>query len=400
MSIPILLLIGATTTALPAMGDTPGGDRFGEDVAVSGDIAVVGRPSTRPGSSRRAGAVLVMVKRNGTWQLDSILDADPPVNGDGFGSAVAISGNTVAVSAPGPYVSLVHIFERRGNQWVRTAGIDAPTQHIGFGSGLDLRGDTLAVGARWHREGRGAVHVYSRKASAWTLSATITADDSEPEDYFGAALALGDERLLVGAWSRSPDTAYVFDRVDGVWQLSAQLQPAGGPAGGGFGFAVDIDSDAAVVTTLSRYVGGTQLPGAAYVFEHAAGRWSQSALLTAFDGSTNDLFGWSTALDGDTLLVGSIFDTDVDPMQGSAYSFSRLDSTWVAGNKLRAIASRPHDIFGSALALDGNDLWVGAPGFQNNGFGTAHVFERIGPAWNLGERFVDPIVFEDQFETD
>ncbi|MEO6065733.1 MAG: hypothetical protein ABIP49_08160 [Lysobacterales bacterium] len=394
-------LSGLLCVAAPGMaGDIPGGDRFGESVDLSGDTVIVGRPSTRPGTGSGEGAALVYVRRDGVLRFEAELASDRGTGSDGFGSVVALSGNTAAVAAPAASPPRVYLFVRQGTRWLPSARIDASQANSGFARTLDLDVDTLVVGARFRNGSRGGVHVYQRAGKTWPLLATLAADDGAPDDYFGSAVAVDAARILVGAFGRDlGGAAYVFERTGAVWQQTARLVAANPRIGDRFGLAVALDGDRAVVGAPGTQADDFEEQGAAIVFERQTGNWVETAELSAFDGRQNDLFGWSLSLDGDTLVAGAIFDTDSVALQGSAYAFTHLGGVWLSSVKLRAPSPRDSDIFGNSVALGGNLLWIGAPGFQNNGFGTAYAFERTGLLWNVGERFVDPTLFADQFES-
>ena len=59
--------------------------------------------STARGSSVRHGAAYVFVRQNGAWVEEAYLKASNTNAGDRFGSAVAISGDTIVVGAYGGY---------------------------------------------------------------------------------------------------------------------------------------------------------------------------------------------------------------------------------------------------------------------------------------------------------
>jgi hypothetical protein len=62
--------------------------------------------------------------------------------------------------------------------------------------------------------------------------------------------------------------------------------------------------------------------GSAYVFTQSGTTWSQRAKLTAADSAADDVFGWSVALAGDTVLIGAPTSIFVSPGgAGSAYVF-------------------------------------------------------------------------------
>lgn len=109
---------------------------------------------------------------------------------------------------------------------------------------------------------------------------------------------------------------------------------------------------------------------------------SERALLTAADAASGDLFGAAVAIDGDTALIGADFDdhsglTDA----GAVYVFIRTPIGWVQDAKL--IASSPHDDdeFGHSVALQGDTALIG-------GYGTdaAYVFVRENGIWTQQAR--------------
>ncbi|MEZ5454615.1 MAG: FG-GAP repeat protein [Lysobacteraceae bacterium] len=74
---------------------------------------------------------------------------------------------------------------------------------------------------------------------------------------------------------------------------------------------------------------------------------SGDASLPGADGAEGDRFSYSVALDGDTVLVGTYRDdvgANID--QGSAYVFTRSDSSWTQQAKLTADDGAASDYFG------------------------------------------------------
>lgn len=110
-----------------------------------------------------------------------------------------------------------------------------------------------------------------------------------------------------------------------VYLEKNRLTPADGAPAGGFGRAVAIDGNIAVVSAnaMSTIHGSSPaLPGAAYVFErNAAGLWQQTAKLTPQPANDGDLFGLDVAIDGNVIAVGAAFSrrTYVYEKQGSAW---------------------------------------------------------------------------------
>ena len=106
--------------------------------------------------------------------------------------------------------------------------------------------------------------------------------------------------------------------------------------------------------------------GAAYVFiKPATGGWastSTAAKLTASERAENDQFGFSVAVDGNTVVVGA--DQD-DSNRGSAYVFTEPQGGWTdteGTDPLTAYDRSGNDRFGNFVAVDGDTVLVGAVG--------------------------------------
>ena len=91
--------------------------------------------------------------------------------------------------------------------------------------------------------------------------------------------------------------------------------------------------------------------------------WRQKAKLTASDGAAQDNFGFSVAVDGDNIVVGSWLDDDNGRNSGSAYVFTKPEFGWATSNetlKLTAPGGAPNDRFGHSVAVEGKQALVGA----------------------------------------
>lgn len=147
-----------------------------------------------------------------------------------------------------------------------------------------------------------------------------------------------------------------------------------------FGLAVAVDGDTAVIGAPGDEDNG-KYAGAAYVFVRAAdGTWHQQQKLLAADGAAWDSFGWSVAVDGDTVLIGANDDDDQGSSSGSAYVFVRgADGTWQQKQKLTGSDGTLAYYFGCSVAVSGNIALIGAEGDANSTgdfSGSAYVFVR------------------------
>ena len=114
--------------------------------------------------------------------------------------------------------------------------------------------------------------------------------------------------------------------------------------------------------------------------------FSQQQKLTASDGAAFDLFGRSVAISGDTAVVGAFQDDDAGNNSGAAYVFVRSGNTWTQQQKLTAFDAAANDLFGWSAAISGDTIVVGSyrdefDGVPGSFAGSAHVFVRTGTTW-------------------
>jgi hypothetical protein len=147
---------------------------------------------------------------------------------------------------------------------------------------------------------------------------------------------------------------------------------------------------------------------AVYVFTRTGDTWSQQARLRPSNPESQDRFGFSVAIDGDTLVVGapgedsSATGTNGNQVDNSAtdsgavYVFTRTGTTWSQQAYLKASNTGAGDYFGWKVALAGDTLAVSAldedsnsPGINGNqannstaDAGAVYVFTRTGTTWN------------------
>jgi hypothetical protein len=116
--------------------------------------------------------------------------------------------------------------------------------------------------------------------------------------------------------------------------------------------------------------GKSNFTGAAYVFTRSGTTWTQQQKLTASDPASNDLFGVSVSVSGDTVVAGAYGKSG---SQGAAYFFTRSGTTWTQQQKLTASDAATNDLFGISVSVSGDTVVVGAYG-ENNFTGAAYVF--------------------------
>jgi hypothetical protein len=164
------------------------------------------------------------------------------------------------------------------------------------------------------------------------------------------------------------------------WTETQKLLASDGAVGDVFGFPVHIDEDTALIGAPYDDDHGAN-SGSVYVFTRTGTTWTEQAKLVPSDGATEDYFGYTVSLDGDTALIGAYLDDDNGNASGSAYIFTRTDTTWTQQAKLHASDGVPGDWFSyCGVSVDGDTALIGAAG-HNNIRGAAYVFTRTGTTW-------------------
>ncbi len=207
----------------------------------------------------------------------------------------------------------------------------------------------------------GSAYVFTRSAGIWTEQMKLVTDDGVSFDSFGRSIALEGDTALIEAPLGDDNgvdsgSAYVFTRSAGVWTQQAKLSASDAQQ---FGFSVSLDGDTALIGSFLDDEKG-QNSGSAYVFTRIAGMWTEQTKLLASDGAANNLFGYSVDLDLDTALIAAWGDDDYGESSGSAYVFTRTDSTWTEQATLVASDGAAGDQFGVSVSLDGDTALIGA----------------------------------------
>ena len=125
--------------------------------------------------------------------------------------------------------------------------------------------------------------------------------------------------------------------------------------------------------------------GAAYVFRYDGSEWVPEAKLYASDGDTQDFFGFSTAIDGDVIVIGNNEYEDYQPHFGAAYVFRWTGEEWIEEAKLVASDGQADDMFGSSVVVEGDTIIVSAYSAK-----ALYYFQRIGEIWVERQRINPP----------
>ena len=255
-------------------------DMFGISVSLSADVTVIGSPFDDD-LGADSGSAYVFRWDGNAWIQEAKLTAGDGAAGDQFGREVAIRGNVIVVGAPfweaGPPSrdsGAAYVFRWDGSAWSQEAQLiaDDAARLDRFGFSVSIDGDTVVSGAYLDgRKDTGSAYVFRWDGSVWSQEAKLTASDASNGDLFGFSVFIDGEMVVVGAplgddGVITTGAAYLFQRTGTVWSEELKINASDGADQDFFGESVSIDGNFAVVGAPRDDDAG-DLSGSAYVYE-------------------------------------------------------------------------------------------------------------------------------------
>lgn len=212
--------VNSTETAKFTASDGAAGDRFGHAVAISGDTIVLGSFGNDVGANVDQGSAYVFVQPAAGWMSameTAKLTASDGAPGDRFGMSVAVDGDTIVVGAENATVGTgsgpgsAYVFVRPSGGWTHathTARLSASDGAAGdrFGGSVAVSGETIAVGAPGDdvstEANQGSAYVFVKPALGWANAIEtekLSASDGAQSDEFGRSVAVSADAIVVGA---------------------------------------------------------------------------------------------------------------------------------------------------------------------------------------------------------
>ncbi|NBC02220.1 MAG: choice-of-anchor B family protein, partial [Bacteroidetes bacterium] len=362
-------------------GETVSAMGFARAVDVADGNVFIGEPA----NAHQPGMVYIYRKSDADWLQHTQLQATDGEIGDGFGTSLSASADQLLIGAPlrDDGHGATYIFERFDNSWAQAAQIVLPdSTKGGFGTSVAMQGNFVFIGAPNEGDGFGAVYVYQKEGSSWNQQAKLANPDSTRIN-FGAALAVDDNRLFIGAPRGEGGAVFVFSNDNsGNWSQDTTLTTDRVDNGGQFGSTIEV-KDNRVLIGAPRNSGGS---GSVFVFQHNtdSNSWNASGQLVAFDNGSRYSFGSAIAFDGENAWVGA---PGADQGLGGLYEFNwdAANKSWSGVRKLGGPDRMQGDNFAGTLAIDGDIAVSGLTG-ADFGAGTAAIMERGNDAsWSVSK---------------
>ena len=428
-------------------------DFFGEAVAIDGDTIVVGAPNYASGSTATdpkdgEGAVFVYRRTGSAWNMIRRLDSLARVKILGeFGAALDVvenwDGAHVAVGSPGLIVgggARGHVYRFiESEDWSGPGGKSGfiGGEHV-FGTQVALAtasaafaGNTLALlmdtstrlydvnvellidgghidraDAHFTRvllgypdndaagENAGWFQMWDRvtavsdyrdftPALSWPL---------EAGDRLGDRVAISNDTIAVAApgdddAGHDAGVVYTWDRDRfGDWNEGERISVGFATPDGRMGTSIAATSDRLFVGVP----GGERCDkpgGMVFTYTKQGRDWLPESRIQAPDVAADSGFGAAVAVDGGWAVVGAPMDGDAD--EGSAHIYMNGPDGWALAQSLRPADAAADGRYGSAMAMEGEWLAIGAPGGDGGAgerSGYVEIYRQVGGAWMFQRR--------------
>ena len=341
---------------------------------------------------------------------------NPPTLADKrFGTALALSGSTLAISAnvdDASRTGSVYIYDEKGS-WQLTAELNSQHKADNFAGRIILVDNRLIVSADRDDsldKDSGAVYVFERNLTAsprlWQQIAKITAPDGRSGDRFGQGIALVENMLYIGAPFHNQGKVYIYslNTASNDLQFLNSVEPIDNQAQH-FGAAIAQDLNTLIIGAPYTDADNSEIPasrfsiskgdtfdpgiqsGAIFVYELVKGVWQQTTRIGASNRETGDHLGEQIAINGN-IIVASLKQKDVwDELRaGSVYTYKKNANSWQEDTALTADPPQFGGTFGTSFSMLNSHVLVGANKMHSNGFNSGKVYlfnQKEDKSWQL-----------------
>jgi len=179
----------------------------------------------------KSGSAYVFTRTGTTWTLQQKLIGSDTAAGDRFGVDVCLDGDTAIIGAcydddMGTDSGSAYVFTRTGTTWTQQAKLlasdgAADDSFCGDTGCTSIDGDTAIIGA-WYNDDKGtnsgSAYVFTRTGSTWTQQQKLLSSDGAAGDSFGGATALDGDTALICSWfdddmGINSGSVYAFTKV-------------------------------------------------------------------------------------------------------------------------------------------------------------------------------------------
>ena len=351
---------------------------FGGKVSCFNNYIVSTNPNEDNGANN-SGAIYVHYFTGSSWVQQAKLSASDPASNAYLGSDVAIYGNYIVVGdyqkdEVGIDSGAAYIYKKTTTGWEYSQKLmpSVLRQFSQFGYSVALNDKFLIVAARGHDSYKGRIFVYELQNGIWILSQNFSSIAANDGDYFGESIALFETTLVVGATSShteivSGGAAFIFEHNGSSWSQTNKLIASDGSLGDFFGAAVDIFQDKIIVGAHGNDQYATN-SGSVYIFEKSGSSWIAQTRIerSSTYAQANSFYGSSVAIRGEYALIGAFGSYANIQYPGEAYLYKKVGSSWTLVKRITSSSIGVNAGFGKDVALCSTHALISAPHDTNS----------------------------------
>mmetsp|Transcript_1212 Transcript_1212/g.1946 ORF Transcript_1212/g.1946 Transcript_1212/m.1946 type:complete len:438 (-) Transcript_1212:124-1437(-) len=329
--------------------------------------------------------------------------------GSRFGHAVASASNYfISAATHGDNESgVVYVFNNLGKGWSQSQEINAvyPSEtslHMGESLDMCTKYKTIVIGDSRAHNRSGAVHLYEldQETGQFVLSQTITNPASKAGDRFGCSVSINKQYLVVGAFGHdngamNTGAAYIYSRNGSGHQFSLlQNLTESITSQDSFGTAVAIHGETVVVGAPGAENGN----GLARIYQLEQNK-SEFELSHTQTGSTLQNLGEVVEVNDKTVLLSGAGDHGAGEVL--VYALQEEYPGWTQVDTLTAPDGDEHDLFGSSIDINGDDIVIGAKysGAEGACAGSVYYYHKLFNEWHFAARLAHPMDYNKRTNT-
>lgn len=185
---------------------------------------------------------------------------------------------------------------------------------------------------------------------------TANAFEGMADDAYGAAIAISGNTVAVGAPDRddigaNSGAVYIYVNDSGTWTLEQKLIAKDGSTNDNFGFSLALEGNRLLIGSRRGGAGGAPQSGAVYIYERSGKVWTRTKKLDPANTGVEDFFGYAVALYQDYALVGAPQVDNAGAKTGSAFLYQYNGTDWVQLKQFIPATGTANDFYGAAVAL-------------------------------------------------
>ncbi len=272
-----------------------------------------------------------------------------------YGNQLFQSGNMVAVTTGDRTSQSIKIFKQNehGYQFIQQLNSDEPNDF--YGQAIALDNDLLVVGApnsSLVNRFAGLTYIYRWQKNKFRLDQYIFADNANRSDFFGTSVAISNNYIAIGApeddeQAKNSGAVYVYEYTDQL-EFKHKLKSNNIHRNEYFGQSIDMFVNELAVGAWG-HCNNQKRAGQVSIYRLEFSDWHHTQTITPSYYIKNEAFGYKIALIENFLVVGAPANSEKKKLDGIAYVFEKIDEVWVEENKVYGTIQNKWDGFGQFI---------------------------------------------------